>query len=96
MNLKLRRAHEFYGVIIISTVVGLLINFVGINPVKALIYAAVLNGIAAVPLLFLIIRISVSKKILGDFAGGTLSRILLWITFIGMAAAALGILLMAF
>jgi NRAMP (natural resistance-associated macrophage protein)-like metal ion transporter len=96
LNLKLRRAHGFYGVIIVSTLVGLLINFMGINPVKALIYSAVLNGIAAVPLLFLIIRISANEKILGEFKGGALSRILLWITFIGMGAAALGILLMAF
>lgn len=96
LNLKLRRAHGFYGVIIVSTLVGLLINFLGINPVKALIYSAVLNGIAAVPLLFLIIKISASNKILGEYKGGLLSRILLWITFIGMAAAALGILLMAF
>ena len=96
LNLKLRRAHGFYGVIIISTMVGLVINFLGINPVKALIYSAVLNGIAAVPLLYLIIKISASDKILGEFKGGMLSRILLWITFIGMGAAALGILLMAF
>ena len=96
LNLKLRRAHGFYGVIIISTMVGLVINFLGINPVKALIYSAVLNGIAAVPLLFLIIKISASEKILGEFKGRTLSRVLLWITFIGMGAAALGILLMAF
>ncbi len=96
LNLKLRRAHGFYGVIIVSTLVGLLINFLGINPVKALIYSAVLNGIAAVPLLFLIIKISASEKILGEFKGGILSHILLWITFIGMGAAALGILLMAF
>ena len=96
LNLKLRRAYGFYSVIILSTLVGLLINFVGINPVKALIYSAVLNGIAAVPLLFLILRISGSQKILGSFKGRTLSRILLWITFIGMGAAVFGILLMAF
>ncbi len=96
LNLKLKRAPGFYGVIIISTMVGLLINFVGIDPVKALIYSAVLNGIAAVPLLFLIIKISANEKVLGEFKGGILSKSLLWITFIGMGAAALGILLMAF
>lgn len=96
LNLKLRRAHGFYGVIIVSTIVGLLMNFVGINPVKALIYAAVLNGIAAVPLIFLIAKISSSDKILGEFKGGKFSGILLWITFLAMGAAALGILIMAF
>lgn len=95
LNLKLKRAHGFYGVIIVSTMTGLLINFLGINPVKALIYSAVLNGIAAVPLLFLIIKISANERILGEYKGGVLSRVLLWITFAGMGAAATGILVMA-
>jgi NRAMP (natural resistance-associated macrophage protein)-like metal ion transporter len=88
LNLKLKRAHGFYGIITIATLIGLIINFIGINPVKALIYTAVLNGIAAVPLVFLIIRISSSKKIMGEFKSGWLSKIFLWITFLAMAAAA--------
>jgi Mn2+/Fe2+ NRAMP family transporter len=88
LNLKPRRARGFYGVIIAATIVGSLINFVGIDPVKALVYSAVLNGVAAVPLLFLIIRISANKKIMGEFHTRILSRTLLWITFIGMGAAA--------
>jgi NRAMP (natural resistance-associated macrophage protein)-like metal ion transporter len=88
LNLKPHRARGFYGVIIAATIIGLLINFVGIDPVKALVYSAVLNGVAAVPLLFLIIRISASEKIMGEFRSRTLSRTLLWITFIGMGAAA--------
>jgi Mn2+/Fe2+ NRAMP family transporter len=88
LNLKLKRAHGFYGIITIATLIGLIINFIGINPVKALIYTAVLNGVAAVPLVFLIIRISSSKKIMGEFKSGWLSKIFLWITFLAMAAAA--------
>ncbi|MET4139625.1 divalent metal cation transporter [Pedobacter sp. UYP1] len=88
LNLKLKGAHGFYGVIIISTLIGLAINFVGIDPVKALVYAAVLNGVAAVPLLFLIGRIAMSKEIMGDYKSGLLSNILVWITFIAMGAAA--------
>jgi NRAMP (natural resistance-associated macrophage protein)-like metal ion transporter len=89
LNLKLKRAHGFYGIIIIATLIGLIINFVGIDPVKALLYAAVLNGIAAVPLLFLIIRISSNEKILKEYKSGLLSKIILWITFLGMASAAI-------
>lgn len=89
LNLKLRRAHGFYGIITIATLVGLIINFIGINPVKALVYAAVLNGITAVPLLFLIFRISVNKKIMGKESGGLLSQTLLLLTFLGMASAAI-------
>jgi Mn2+/Fe2+ NRAMP family transporter len=87
--LKLKRAHGFYGVITIATIIGLIINFVGINPVKALVYAAVLNGVAAVPLIFLIIKISGNEKIMGEFKSGWLSKIVLWITFLAMASAAI-------
>lgn len=89
LNLKLKRAHGFYGVITIATIIGLIINFVGINPVKALVYSAVLNGIAAVPLIFLIVRISSNKSIMGDNVSGFLSKTLLWLTFIAMGAAAI-------
>jgi NRAMP (natural resistance-associated macrophage protein)-like metal ion transporter len=87
LNFKLKQAHGFYGVITIATVIGLTINFVGIDPVKALVYAAVLNGVAAVPLLFLIIKISRNKEIMGEHKSGLLSSFLLWITFIAMGAA---------
>lgn len=89
LNLKLKKAHGFYGVITIATIIGLMINFVGIDPVKALIYAAVLNGVAAVPLLFLIGKIAMSEKIMGEYKSGKLSNILVWASFIGMGAAAI-------
>ncbi|MDN5287993.1 MAG: iron transporter [Mucilaginibacter sp.] len=88
LNLKLRRAHGFYGVITIATLIGLIINFVGIDPVKALVYTAVLNGVAAVPLLFLIIKIAASEKIMDQYKSGWLSKTLLWFTFVTMGAAA--------
>ncbi len=88
LNLKIKKAYGFYGVIIIATLIGLIINFVGIDPVKALIYTAVLNGIAAVPLLFLIIKISTDDKIMGEFKSGWLSKALLWLTFVVMGGAA--------
>lgn len=88
LNLKPKMARGFYAVIVIATVIGLTINFIGIDPVKALIYAAVLNGVAAVPLLYLIVRISTNTKIMGEFKSGKLSKALLWFTFITMGAAA--------
>lgn len=92
LNLKLKKAHGFYGIITIATIIGLIINFIGINPVKALVYAAVLNGVAAVPLVYLVIRISVSKKIMGKQKSGRLSKVLLWMTFWGMAAVVIAML----
>ena len=89
LNLKLKRAPAFYAVICSATIIGLLINFIGIDPVKALVYAAVFNGIAAVPLLFLIVKIAGSEKIMGQYKNGLLSSTLLWITFFTMGAAAI-------
>lgn len=94
LNLKLKRAHGFYGVITIATLIGLIINFVGINPVKALVYAAVLNGVAAVPLIFFIIRISSNRKIMGEFKSGILSKLILWTTFIAMGSVVIAMFFM--
>ena len=88
LNFKLKQAHGFYGVITIATLIGLMINFVGIDPVKALVYAAVLNGVAAVPLLFLIAKIGSNEKIMGEYKSGLLSSSLIWFTFVAMGAAA--------
>jgi NRAMP (natural resistance-associated macrophage protein)-like metal ion transporter len=89
LNLKLKRAHGFYGVITIATIVGLMINFIGINPIKALVFTAVFNGVAAVPLIFIIARMASSKKIMGEYKSGWLSNIFVWATFVLMAAAAI-------
>ena len=88
LNLKLKRAHGFYGIITIATLVGLMINFIGINPIKALVFTAVFNGVAAVPLVFIIARMAASKKIMGEYKSGWLSNIFVWATFVLMGAAA--------
>lgn len=85
-------ARGFYGVIIISTIVGLGLNFMGIDPIKALVFTAVFNGIAAVPLLYLIARINASEALLGAWRGGLLSRSVVWLTFGVMALSAAGLL----
>jgi NRAMP (natural resistance-associated macrophage protein)-like metal ion transporter len=88
LNLKLNTAPGFYAIIVAATVIGLVLNFIGVDPVKALVYAAVLNGVAAVPLLFLIIKISCDEKIMGEFKSKWPSKSILWATFIAMGAAA--------
>ncbi len=90
LNYKLNRAHGFYGVITIATLLGLVINFVGIDPVKALVVTAVVNGVVAVPLIFLIARIAASPAIMGEFKSGWLSQLFVWLTFVFMGAAAVG------
>jgi Mn2+/Fe2+ NRAMP family transporter len=89
LNLKLKRAHGFYGVITIATLIGLMINFVGIDPIKALVFTAVFNGVAAVPLIFLIAKIAGNPKIMGEHKSGLLSNLFVWGSFILMGAAAI-------
>ncbi len=93
LNLKLKKAYGFYGVIIVATVIGLMINFIGINPIKALVFAAVINGVVAVPLILIIALIAKNKKIMGQYKSGWISNLLVWLTFLGMGLASVGMLL---
>lgn len=71
---KFRQAHGFYGVITLSTIVGLLINFVGIDPIQGLIWAAVLNGLATPPLIAIILKLANDKRVMGKWTNGALSN----------------------
>jgi Mn2+/Fe2+ NRAMP family transporter len=75
-------------VITIATLIGLMINFIGINPIQALVVTAVINGVVAVPLIFLIGRIARNKEIMGEYRSGMLSNVLVWATFVFVGAAA--------
>ncbi len=88
LDLKLTKAWGFYGVIIVATLIGLSLNFIGIDPIKALVYAAVINGVVAVPLIFIIALIARNKNIMGQYTSGWVSNLLVWLTFVGMGAAA--------
>lgn len=79
---KFRQAHGFYGVITFATLLGLMINFVGINPIKALIWTAVLNGVVTPPLILVIVKIANDKKIMGKHVNGVWSNFLGGITFL--------------
>jgi len=89
--LQLRQAPAFYGVIALATLIGAAINLIGINPILALYYAAVLNGLVAPLLLLMIMLISNNRKIMQNETNGRLANILGWIATIamGLAAAAL-------
>ena len=89
LNRKAREAQGFYGVIIAATVVGFALTLMGFDPIRALIFAAVVNGLVAVPLVFLIRRIATNREIMGSFVSGKLSTTVLWLTFIIMAVCAL-------
>jgi Mn2+/Fe2+ NRAMP family transporter len=79
LGLKLRQARLFYLVIVASMVGGLAMTAVGINAVRALYFAAILNGVAAPPLIVLIVLLSRSRDLMGDHASGRASQTLLWV-----------------
>ena len=82
-------ARGFYGVIAASTLLGLLFNLFGVNPIAALVFAAVINALVAVPLLALILLVANNRAIMGDFTNSRLSNIVGVITLIGMGLAAI-------
>jgi Mn2+/Fe2+ NRAMP family transporter len=84
LSKKFKQAKGFYMIIAASTVIGLWINFAAVDPIKALIYAAVINGIIAVPLLIAIMKIGNDKKILEGKTNGKISNIVGWVTVIVM------------
>jgi NRAMP (natural resistance-associated macrophage protein)-like metal ion transporter len=93
LDKKAWEAKGFYGVIVISTLVGFLMTLVGIDPIKALIFAAVINGLVAVPLILIIYGISSNEEIMGEYVGGKLSSRMLLITFLVMFICALALLI---
>ena len=80
---QLKQAQAFYGVIIISLILGVAINFIGLDPIKALIYSAVANGLVAPIVLFFIVRLSSSKKVMGEWANKR------WVTVAGWLVTAM-------
>lgn len=92
LNSKLKQAYAFYGVIIISLLVGLGMNFIGLDPIKALIYSAVANGVVAPLILFTIVVISSNKKHMGEWVNRPLTTILGWGVTLLMTAAGIGAL----
>ncbi len=93
---KLKEANSFYGVIIIATFIGLGINFLNIDPIKALIYSAVLNGLIAPLVLVPIVTISSNKKVMGEWANGPITKALGWIIIGVMTVAGIATILSMF
>ena len=90
---KPRGAPRFYALIAVSTLIGMLINFLKIPAVVALFWTAVINGVLAPPLLVVIMLVSNNKKVMGRRVNGPLTNFLGWATAAIMSAAALGMFL---
>ncbi|HQZ95506.1 MAG TPA: Nramp family divalent metal transporter [Pyrinomonadaceae bacterium] len=86
---KPRHAKKFYGIIAASTLVGVLIDFAGINPISALFWTAVINGVVAPPLLVVVMLVANNKKVMGDRTNGLWTNIVGWLAASVMFAAAI-------
>ena len=91
LDRKVTRAPQFYLVIVAATLVGMAINFLGINPITALVLSAVLNGLIAAPLLVLVMLVSNDRSVMGERTNGRLLNVAGWVTtaVLGVAALAL-------
>lgn len=96
LSRKLTQARGFYGVITLATLVGLAINLLGINPISALVYTAIINGVVAVPLLALILLIANNRTIMGKYTNGKLSNTVGILTTVAMAGAAAAAIILLF
>ena len=88
---RFSKAKGFYSVLALATILGSLMNLLGINTIKALYFAAIVNGVAAVPLIFLIIRMARDRRIVKGFRTPVAQTVVGWLTFAFMA---MGVVLM--
>ncbi|MGZ4057313.1 MAG: NRAMP family divalent metal transporter [Bacteroidia bacterium] len=96
LDKKFHEAKAFYIVIAISLVLGLLMNYIGISPIKALIYSATLYGLTAPVLIAIILHIANNKTVMGDYINSKRSNILGFATLILMSMAAIVMIYLQF
>jgi len=92
LDKKFFQAKPFYGVIIVSLVVGVLINYFGLNPIHELFYTAILYGLTAPVMIAVVLHISNNKKIMGSNTNKLHTNIFGWITLILMSVSAVYLL----
>jgi Mn2+/Fe2+ NRAMP family transporter len=84
------RARAFYGVIAAATLVGAVLNFTPLDPIKALFWSAVINGVAAVPIMIMIMLMASRRAVMGQFTLTRRLKGLGWLATAVMAMAAIG------
>jgi NRAMP (natural resistance-associated macrophage protein)-like metal ion transporter len=87
---KPKKAKAFYSAIATATLIGILINFSPINPIKALYWSAVINGVVAVPVMAIMMLMAVNPKIMGEFTVPLAMRVIGWAATVVMALAVIG------
>jgi NRAMP (natural resistance-associated macrophage protein)-like metal ion transporter len=88
---KPNRAKAFYGCIAVATLIGVLLNFSPIDPIKALFWSAVVNGVVAAPVMVLMMLLASNKAVMGDFKLHAGLKLVGWLSTLVMAAAAIAL-----
>jgi Mn2+/Fe2+ NRAMP family transporter len=88
-----KEARAFYGTIALATLVGVTINFVGLDPIKALFWSAVLNGVIAVPMMAVTMVMAMSRRVMGRFVLSRPLAVVGWLATAVMAVIAAGMFL---
>lgn len=91
LNRDWHRAHGFYGVMVLSALLGLGMSFTHVDPIKALFWSAVINGVAAVPIMVLMMLMGQNAKAMGPFTLNTRQRVFGWAATLVMGAAAVAL-----
>jgi NRAMP (natural resistance-associated macrophage protein)-like metal ion transporter len=86
---SIRKAPLFYGLVALGTLGGAALSLLRVNPIKLLVFVALINGVIAAPLLVIVMRISGSKSLMGKYVNGRLATILGWLTAAIMGGAAI-------
>jgi NRAMP (natural resistance-associated macrophage protein)-like metal ion transporter len=93
LNKKPHRAQRFYAVIAVAMIIGLALNYAGLNAVKMLFWSAVANGLLAPPLVVLVVLVTSDKKVMGERTNSRGAQALGWTCAVAMSAAAVALLL---
>lgn len=93
LHSKPKNAGKFYGLIVAFTVAAIVMNFLGFNPMKALVYSGIIQGFSTPPLLLLILLMTSSRRLMGDKANGASLQALGWITVVAIFSASIGLVL---
>jgi NRAMP (natural resistance-associated macrophage protein)-like metal ion transporter len=93
MNDRPKKARGFYTVMGVAMALGLALNFIGLNAVKMLFWSAVINGLLAPPLIFLVILLTSNRKVMGERVNSPILKYLGWATFAVMTAAAVAMII---
>jgi Mn2+/Fe2+ NRAMP family transporter len=92
LDRKPHRAKRFYGILCVATLLGVALNFTAINPIKALFWSSVINGVAAVPVMIIIMLLTSNPKVIGKLKLPRLQKIVGWVATSIMFLVAAGMI----